>query len=113
MAGATLLAGVTVFALRSAHAELGDGPISFWVVFLIGLVAVVLPVSFSAYRLLRSNRSMDAPIAVVSIVSGAVMATFPPGNLFGVGLLIVTVASVGFLYIVAWVEYRALHRPPR
>ena len=113
MAGATLLAGITVFAFRSAHAELGDGPISFWGVFIWGLVAVVLPVSFSAYRLLCSNRSMNAPIAVVSIVSGVVVAAFPPGNLFVVGLLIVTFASVGFLYLVAWAEYRARHRPLR
>jgi len=56
---------------------------------------------------------MDAPIAVASIVAGVVMATFPPGNLFGVGLLIVSVASVGFLHLVAWAEYRARHRPLR
>ena len=48
MAGATLLAGLTVYALRSANAELGDGPISFWAVFILGLVVVVVPVSFSA-----------------------------------------------------------------
>lgn len=113
MAGANLLAGVTVFAFRSANAELGDGPISFWAVFISGLVVVVLPVALSAYRLLRSNRSMDAPIAVVSIVAGVVIATFPPGNLFGVGLLIVTVAGVGSLYLVAWAEYRTRHRPLR
>ena len=111
MSGATLLAGITVFAFRSAEAELGDGPISFWSVFILGLVVVVLPISFSAHRLLRSNRSMDAPIAFVSIVSGVVIARFQPGNLFGVGLLIVTFASVSFLRLVAWAEFRARHRP--
>lgn len=113
MAGVTLLDGITVYALRSANAELGDGPISFWGVFISGLVVVVVPVSLSGYRLLRRNRSMDAPIAVVSIVSGVVIATFPPGNLFLVGLMMVAFASVGFLFLVAWAEHRARHRPLR
>lgn len=113
MAGVTLLAGITVYALRSTNAELGDGPISFWGVFISGLVVVVVPVSFSGYRLLRRNRSMDAPIAAVSILSGVVIATFPPGNLFLVGLMMVAVASVGFLFLVAWAERRARHRPLR
>jgi len=108
LAGATLSAGVAVFATRSDSAELGDGPISFWAVLVPGLLIVVLPVSLIAYRLLRRNRSMDAPIAFVSLVAGVVVATFAPGNLFGVGLVAVTFSSLGFLYLVAWAQQRPL-----
>lgn len=110
MSAGTTLVGVWIFAYRSDHAHLGDGPVPFSSVLTAGLLLVVLPISFTAYLVMRTNRVMLMPVGVVSVAEGVVISTGTPGNLFGMDFVLFVVVGVACLVIVALAAQRAFQR---
>ena len=107
MSAATLFAGVSFFAWRTAHEFIGDGEVSSIGVLLSGVVLLVLPVARYAYwAMLRSRRAL-APVCLVSVASGIVVAiSFRPGNMYLIGFFIVLALAVPGIMIAGLVAAR-------
>ena len=99
LSGITVLAGVSVLALRTAHTYIGDGPVPAWGVVLSGVITLVLPIGLSSYRATRFSRRTLLPVGLVSMAAGVAVALIPPGNMFVLGYLVIFAAATTAILI--------------
>ena len=99
MTGLTLAAGVLVLAFRSASAELGDGPIGFAGVLIVGLIVLVFPFGIAVYRAARRNARIAVPAGMITVAASVVIAVARPGYLTGLIFPVVLVVAIGFVWL--------------
>ena len=107
MSGLMVTAAVFVLALRSARAELGDGPISFTPVLIYGTVLLALPFALVVYRTARSSRRPTVTVGAISVAYAIFIATTAPGNLMFVGLTLGLACAIGLLWLTGVVLRRS------
>jgi len=111
MSFATVTAGSAVYGTRSATADLGDGPLSFGGVLGAGVLMVALPVAIAVgIQVWREGATMLAPALVLSVAAALLIAVLEPGNLFGVGFLMISSGALLLLSAIAWADRRRRRR---
>jgi hypothetical protein len=109
IAALTVTAGVAVLAVRCSRAKLGDGPISFSGVVILGVPLLAVPIAIVAYRAAQRTRRLTLPVALISLVSAIVIAACPPGNLMALGIPFVLAPAMALV----WLAEALLAKPRR